>query len=197
MRLPDLLPLARDTVSDPRAGFRALRTMGLDRAELWQALIAVAAISVILAWIGGWLAEMHGAESAVRYLPGPLATGLVEAGMLSVIAVVIYWGGTMLGGRGSFDDALLAVVWLQFILNLLHVVQLVCLAVIPVLAELIGLAGVILTFWLLTGFVAELHGFRSMGRTLAGILIAMFGLAMAFVVVLLLIGIGLPETANV
>ena len=197
MRLSDLLILARESIVDPRKSFRALQALRLDRGTLWTGLLAVAAISVILAWSSALLAEMRGVETAIRYLPGPLATGGVEVVVLAVMGIVVFWGGRMFGGRGTFDDALLAVVWLQFVLNCLQVLQLVTFLIVPFIADLIGLAGLVLSLWMLTGFVAEQHGFRSMGKTLAGILAAMVLVAIALVIVLVMIGVGAPETPNV
>ncbi|NCM97616.1 MAG: YIP1 family protein, partial [Rhodobacterales bacterium] len=72
--------------------------------------------------------------------------------------------------HGRFDEALILVVWLQFVLLGLQAVQLVAYAVAPLLADLIGLATVALFFWLLTNFVAELHGFKSLGLVFVGVL---------------------------
>ena len=59
-------------------------------------------------------------------------------------------------------------IWLQFIMALLQAVQLVAVLILPLLAALLGLVGLGLFFWLLTGFVAELHGFRSPMQVFAG-----------------------------
>jgi len=67
----------------------------------------------------------------------------------------------------------LLVSWLQFVLICLQVVQIVAMVLLPPLAFLIGVAGIILFFWLLTAFVAELHGFSSTIGVFVSILIVM------------------------
>jgi hypothetical protein len=72
---------------------------------------------------------------------------------------------------------------LQFILLCVQGAQLVALLVVPPLADLLSVAGLVVFLWLLTAFVAELHGFASMGRVLAGIIGSLF--AAAFVLAIL------------
>jgi hypothetical protein len=201
MRLPDLFPLARDTVSDPRDGYRRVRALGLRRGDLWQALAAVTALSVILAEVSLRVVAGQGAEPAFAILADPLTTALIQFALLATMAYAIFWGGRMLGGVGSFPDALLAIVWLQFILACLQILQAVTLLVAPFIAGLIGVAGLVLFFWLLSGFVAQLHGFYSRGRVLAGIVIGLLGMSFALTLVLILIGaslgLGGGDVANV
>jgi hypothetical protein len=90
----------------------------------------------------------------------------------------------MRGGTGTFPDALILMVWLQFILLCVQLVQVLAGVMLPVLADLIGLAGLGLLLWLLTNFVAELHGFRSLIAVFAGLVAGAF--AFTFVAAFLL-----------
>jgi DNA-binding transcriptional regulator of glucitol operon len=78
------------------------------------------------------------------------------------------------------------VVWLQVIMLGVQVVQVVALIIAPPVAAIINLAGLVLFFWLMTSFIAELHGFTSRGKVLAGILVTSFAVAMILVFLLLL-----------
>ncbi|MFN3145271.1 MAG: hypothetical protein ACE368_08365 [Paracoccaceae bacterium] len=91
-----------------------------------------------------------------------------------VFGVFCQWAP--LGGGGSLDDTILLMAWMQWILVGLQVIQILALLVIPPLVGLIVLAGMGLFFWLLTNFVAELHGFRSLGRVFMIILLSMVGI---------------------
>lgn len=197
MRLLDLFPLARDTVSDPRAGFRRLMQMDFDRQTLWLALGAVTVVGVFLAEVMLALLRRQGLEPMFSFGTPPLATAAIEFAALSVMAYAITWFGRVLGGTGRLEDAILAVVWLQFIMACLQVVQLVAMLTLPFVAGLLGLFGVGLFFWLFTGFVAEMHGFRSRPRVFAGIVIAALALAIVLIFLLALMGIRLPEMSNV
>ncbi len=83
---------------------------------------------------------------------------------------LIYRIGRAAAGTGSFADALLVMVWLQFIMLGLQVGA-ACGADArcrrwPAIVEL---GGLVLFLWLLTNFIAELHGFRSLALVFGGI----------------------------
>ena len=92
--------------------------------------------------------------------------------------------GRAFGGVGSLADAFLVVIWLQLIMLFVQLAQLLALILAPPLAGLLGLAGFVLFLWLLVNFIAELHGFRSLGAILAAVVVTFF--LAAFVVAILL-----------
>ncbi|MES2144356.1 MAG: YIP1 family protein, partial [Pseudomonadota bacterium] len=102
--------------------------------------------------------------------PAPFESALAQGGILVVMAVLAYGVGRWRGGRGSFADALILMVWWQAVLLGFQLVQIAALLLFPVATNLLGLAGLVLVFWLLTGFIAELHGFSSPGLVLVGII---------------------------
>jgi hypothetical protein len=130
-------------------------------------------------------------EVMLSLIASPLRTALLQAAIWAVIASLIAAGGRIRGGTGTFADALILVAWLQFILLCLQLVQVVAGIVLPILADLIGLAGLGLLVWLLTNFVAELHGFRSLVAVFAGLVAGAFGMVLA-AAILLSIFIGSP-----
>jgi hypothetical protein len=67
----------------------------------------------------------------------------------------------------------------------------------PFYSWLIGLFGAGLAIWLLASFVAEMHGFRSRGRVLAGIVLGFLGLSMVLTLIFALIGVGLSGVSDV
>jgi hypothetical protein len=85
--------------------------------------------------------------------------------------------GQLFGGKGSFDQALTLVIWAQFILLVLSVVQILVLLVLPPLSDIITMLALALFFWLMVNFVTELHGFTSPGLVFVGILFSLMGLA--------------------
>ncbi|MCR8723712.1 Yip1 family protein [Frigidibacter sp. ROC022] len=197
MLLRDLLPLARDTISDPKGVLRQLIGLGLDRETLWIALGATTAVGVLLAEVMLAILRQQGVEPMFSFGTLPLGSALIEFALLAILIVAILWAGRMLGGTGTLDGAILAVTWLQFIMALVQVAQLVAMLTLPFLAGVLGLFSVVLFFWLLTSFVAEIHGFRSRPRVFAGILIGLLALATVLVFVLTLIGVTLPEMTYV
>jgi hypothetical protein len=78
--------------------------------------------------------------------------------------------GRWRGGTGNFADALVLIVWWQTFLLGFQLLQIAALLVLPVATNLLGLVGLVLVFWLLTAFIAELHGFSSPAKVLVGII---------------------------
>jgi hypothetical protein len=56
----------------------------------------------------------------------------------------------------------------------------------------IALASFALFFWLLSNFIAELHGFTSIPKVLGMILISMIGLTFGITILLSIIGVSMP-----
>lgn len=197
MLLRDLLPLARDTVADPKGVLRRLIDLELDRQTLWMALGATTAVGVLLAELTLALLRRQGLDPMFSFGTLPLGSALIEFALLAVLIVGILWAGRMLGGTGDLNGSILAVTWLQFIMALVQVAKLVAMLVVPFLAGVLGLFSVGLVFWLLTSFIAELHGFQSRPRVFAGILLGLLALASVLVFIFALIGVTLPETPYV
>lgn len=192
MQLSELFPAARLSITDPRGGFRLMRSLGLEQNVLMLALIAITLVGVILAEMMVWLIGADAEMGLSALTGGPVGLAVLHflAGMIS--AVFIHVVGRMFGGKGDFASALLVVVWMQFILTLVQVLQLVLMVVLPPLAYMLGIPAVVLVFWLGAGFIAEAHGFKSQFKTLIGMVALIFGLA----ILLVLLGVT-PEMTNV
>lgn len=180
-----ILQLARFTVQSPREGARAVLSLGLPNEARWVALVLMAIgaallTSLSIALLPAELRDMLGDD-----LPSPLVSAALQMLALLLLTLTIHRVGRWRGGAGSFADALLLVGWLQFILLCVQALQLVTQLVMPLISEIIGIAGIALFFWLLTNFVAELHGFRSLGKVFAGILLTMVALSFVLALVVM------------
>lgn len=184
LTLPNILALVRLTVQSPRQGARRIMAFDLPINGRWLALILVATGSAIGTHLSIALMPPEQRDMMLTLIASPVRTALLQAGIWAVIAAAIAAGGRMRGGTGSFPDALILMVWLQFILLCVQLVQVVAGVMLPFLADLIGLAGLGLLLWLLTNFVAELHGFRSLIAVFAGLIAGAF--AFVFVAAILL-----------
>ncbi|MCR9088687.1 MAG: YIP1 family protein [Rhodobacteraceae bacterium] len=194
--LRDLVTHAWETVRNPRAGAERVMGQNVPSQLLWQMLAVVVALSVVLGQ--GALLLVAGPED----LAGPLVLNpAIMAGLqLAVLVITVYavhWIGRSMGGTGSFEDTLALMIWLQFIMICLQVVQIAAMMLAQPLADIIGLAGLVLFLWLLTNFVAVLHGFQSLG--LVFVMIVASGLGMVFLIslALSLLGITAPGDLNV
>ena len=101
-----------------------------------------------------------------------------------------------MGGTGSFEETILIVAWLQFVMICLQVVQTGVLLLSTPVAEIFGLLGILLFLWLLTNFVAVLHGFSSLFQVFVMILVSAFGIAFGLSMILTLIGVTMPMVAG-
>jgi len=178
--------LARLSLKDPRAGARALLSLGVPMPARTLGLLLMAVVSAVLMQVGFMILPPTDDPLALVMMASPLRTAAIQWLILSVSVLLIYRVGRAWGGKGSLPDSLLVVVWLQVIMLGVQVVQVVALLLAPPVAAIINLAGLVLFFWLMTSFIAELHGFASRGLVLAGILVTSFAVAMVLVFLLFL-----------
>ena len=167
-----------DTLRDPRAAAQRLMALPLSRRQRWEALLLVAVISAALAWLAFALNAALG-----RFGPGPVP--VMSPLMMLVVQVVVLWAmavcihgiGRAMRGTGSLDDAIVLVAWVQAMLAGVQILQIVAALLFPPLSALLGLAGFVILFWLLTVFVKEMHGFRSGGAVFLSIVLVMVVMA--------------------
>lgn len=176
------------TVTNPREGAAEVLALGVPRQALWTILALVVVLSILLAHATGLLMLAGGGMAMGPIVMGPLVTGVVQLALLLLMVAAIYWIGRAMGGTGSFDETLLLVSWLQFIMVCIQAVQTVALILLAPLATIIGFAALVLFLWLLTSFVAVLHGFRSLAQVFLMILASAFGIAFALSILLAALG---------
>jgi Yip1 domain len=192
-----MVALAKLTLQDPRQAARALLAEGIPMPARTAGLLLVAVLSALLTSLQfrNGAADLDPVTALI--LASPFRAAVVQWLFLALSVFLIHRVGRAAGGTGSLPDALLIVVWLQILMLGLQLLQLAVSFVSPPLGGIIGLASFALFFWLMTAFIAELHGFASRGAVFAGMLATM--LATGFVIgfaVMLIIG---PEAlvANV
>lgn len=193
LSLSNLLPLVGQTIKAPRETFAYLLRLDLPRAVLWQALLLVVVISVLLAEISNLVIAGAGDPATAVMLASPLVFGIAQLALLSIMVLAIFWVGRAMGGTGGFAGGILLVTWLQFIMVCLQLLQGIAILALPPLAWLIGVGGLALFLWLLTNFIAELHGFANLGKVFAMILVTMIGFAVGLSFLLTLIGVTVPR----
>ena len=188
--------LLRRTLQDPRKGARAVLSLGVPLPVRTAGLLLMAILSTLVSHIGFLLLPPSGDPLAVFLSASPLRTAVMQWLLLAGTALLIYRVGRMRGGKGALPDALLMVLWLQVPMLIIQIAQLFALVLLPPLAALISIGGFILYLWLMTNFIAELHGFVSRGAVFAGIIITSFVVAFVLVILLALI-FGPQALANV
>lgn len=179
-----LAALIRETIASPQDGARTVMRANLSRQARWEALALVIVLSAILSQIAAFLVAGESAAPA-----GPMQAALVQAIALGLTIGGMHVIGRAMGGQGSLPDAVILVAWLQAVMVVAQAVQVVTLVILPPVSVLIGLLSMVLFLWLLTNFIAVLHGFESLGKVFGGIVLSAFGLAVILVIVLNILGI--------
>ena len=187
------LGLARHIILDPRAAARAIIQSDIPMNARWLALALVVVLSVIFGQISVTLMlAPSGVMGAV--MTGPSVSILLQAGVLLMMAIAAQQVGRMFGGEGTFPDAMLLIACLQGVMVMVQVVQIVALLLLPPLSGIVGLIGFGVFLWVLTGFMAELHGFRSLLNVFGMILVTAFSIAFLLAMLLAMAGIAPPQT---
>ncbi len=166
-----------DTITNPRDVARHLIAINPPIAVRWQAFVLLTILATVLPmtafWIGGGEARAEVINS------NPLMLTAVQFGFNIVTVLLMQGVGQWAGGKGAFADALLVMVWLQTMLLVLQLAQCVAIIALPFLLLPIMAVSIVLLFWLLSNFTAELHGFKSAWRVFGVILGLMFLVGLA------------------
>ena len=180
-----LVNLAQLTLQDPGQAARVLLSEGVPMRARSGGLLLVAVLSALMAslQVGTGRADLD--PFSAFMLASPFRAAVFQWGFLALSVLLVHRVGRAFGGRGSLADALLVVVWLQIIMLGFQTLQLVVSPVLPPLAGVIGLVSFVVYFWLMSWFIAELHGFASRGRVFLGIILT--GLAAGLVLAVLMI----------
>lgn len=176
--------LIRATIATPQDAARLVMRANLPMSARWQALALVIVLSALLGQISVFLMAGEAATPA-----GPVQAGFIQTVALLMTVYGAHVIGRLMGGHGEFADALVLVAWLQGVMVVAQALQLVTLLILPPVSVLIGVLSMVLFLWLLTNFVAVLHGFSSLGKVFGGILLSAFALAVVLVIVLNILGI--------
>ncbi len=188
-RLSDFLPLAVQSLTQPRVGLRTVLSIPATRSDVinaaWLVIICNLILTTVLTLVGPTPPE--GTPTV------PLTTStIMQALSLFGGAVIVHRVGGMFGGVGSFDDSLKLVVWVNFILFL---TQMPILLVSFAGQEIVALAMmlvVIVAMTQLTATIMELHGFTEVFPVLIGIIGSMILFGIVLLVLLGMLGVTLP-----
>lgn len=196
--LSDLIRRAVSTAFAPREAAAELLAQRIPQGAAWQLLVVVTLLAVIVMKGAEVFFFALGLPIVMSPITEPFALAVVLLTFDAIMVVAITWGGRAFGGKGGLAEATVLIAWLQFVMLCLQVVQVALLFILPVLATYISLVGILLFFWLLTNFVATIHGFEKLGQVFAGIIGGMLAISFVLVIVLSIIGFQVPEVpANV
>jgi hypothetical protein len=185
LSLPFLWRLARYTAQQPRQGARLVLDADLPVQARWLAVALTAIVSAVLVHISFLLLPSATQAQYANAMSSPLETALIQGVMMVMTALIATWIGRWSGGKGRFAEALVLMAWLQCFLLSLQAIQILFELVLPPVTDLIGIASIAIFLWLLSNFIAELHGFKSVLKVFGAVLGVMMGFAVILVIVLM------------
>ena len=174
MTLRDVTALLRLTLTDPASGARAVLSMGVPREHHWTLFLLAIALSGAIYQLTVLILQPEAPEGA--RLPSGFTAAAVTGGSILLLAAAIGWIGRLAGGTGPLENVLLLVIWFQFVLIALQVIEIAVMLIAPFLGSVVFIAFVAYVVWVLTNFIAVVHGFRSLGRVFLGMVMAFFAL---------------------
>lgn len=183
MTLDSLLKTLNLSLLRPREGIRHVLGwhLSLQDSVLALGLTAVVSAGLISLVVGPMPPEIDPLSAAM--LTSPIYLALMQFVGLGMIALFLHLMGRVFGGRGTLPEAVTMMAWMEGLLILLSVVQSVIMFVAPPFGAILVPLGLVISLWLISNYVAELHGFNSLMATLFGVIAAFLaaGVAMIFV----------------
>ncbi len=164
--LRDLVVL---TIKSPAEAARLLLGLSVPREALWTGLALVAVLNGLLFALTNLLVPGPSPLPEVFLVPS-LYTVLVAGGLLLSI-YALYWTGRLMGGTGTLDEIMLAILWLQGLRVVLMVIVIVLIMTVPALSALLVFAASIYGLYILVHFVNQAHRLESLPKS-AGVLVA-------------------------
>lgn len=183
LTISNISAMVRDTLTQPKAAAQRLLALNVPDDARWLGFVIVVVLSVLL----GQASVLLMGEGA--FGGGLLAMAMFQTSVLLAMVVAVQGIGRALGGTGSFPDTLMLIAWLQFVMLVFQVLQLVALVLVPPLFGLIAIAALVVFIWVLTHFIMALHGFTSALKVAVGIIFSVFGIAMALAILLAILGV--------
>lgn len=169
---------------EPRAAAQAILRLPLGDAGRWSVFALMVVLSAALMFLMFSVTPLVGPDGVRMDAPGPFFLAMtVGIGML-MLSALGYGIGRLFRGTGRLGDIVLLVAWLQFLQLVLAVAQLVLMLLLPMLDSLMEIASLVAFLWLLTAFVAEAHGFRSMAMVAGGVIATFAALVVVLTVLL-------------
>lgn len=191
-QLAELVPLARQALTEPREAASRVLALGVPREALWPAFFALIAISTVLIYLATGVTPQ--APGAVQP-PPPFEMAALTAAFSAGSVYATWQIGRAMGGTGSFRNTLLVTVFLQAILLAGQVVEILIGLVFAPLGDILSIALLGLAVWLNVNFIDVLHGFGSRWKALGCLVLASLVVGLLSIVVLMLLGIKLTQVA--
>ncbi|MCY4150754.1 MAG: Yip1 family protein [Aestuariivita sp.] len=190
-----LTDLAVTSVKEPAAAARRLLSMDLEQSTLWTALLLMAVLNTLIQQVSNLFIDIP--TPLLRLFDVAIIYFLFVAGGLILIVFAVFWTGRIFGGRGSLEDIMVVIVWLQFLRVLVQASALILLLTIPFVSFLFVIGATMIGCWIFVHFVNEAHEFDNLGKSAVVLIAAFAGMLVGLSLLLSLVGFGSLGLVNV
>lgn len=185
------------TLRQPGAAARTILLRQWPAEAVWTGLLLAIVLNVLFFSFVSLFFPLGGDLVTLNLMPDSAGISIFTAALRSVgFAAVLTLGGRWLGGSASFMPMLSLLVWHQLVQIIALLAVILIMAFSPTLGALFALLVGVVLFFVLLNFVNEAHGFASLWRALAVVIMATILMFFAMIFVVGLIGpdyLGLPE----
>jgi hypothetical protein len=178
-----MLRLALLSLSHPKVVMKQVLEANIDRKTLYLLTFLLIVLDRISGLILSFLIN-HGATAAAS---GPML--LLQLAAILGGTVMVYHGGRMFGGKGSFDDCFKMVLWLNFVFFVLQFAVSAASLVAPEMVGAVILVIGVLSFVQMTAYVMVVHGFEKTLPVVFGIFALQFAFGILFIILMGILGI--------
>ncbi len=184
LNLATVSALVRLSLSRPREAAARIVALNVPDDARWLGFVIVVVLSVLVGQVSVLLMGDDGFQGGMLFM------AMFQTMLLLGMVVAVQGVGRALGGKGSFPDTLLLVAWLQFVMLVFQLLQIVSLLLVPALFGMITIISLVFFMFMLTNFVMALHGFTSPVKVFVGIIFSFFAIALVLAILLGIMGIG-------
>lgn len=193
MTLAGFLRLAFNTVSAPRDVARLLLAMNLPSQALWLAFALVIVLNTLVFSVSLMFVPADDLFGPV--LANPTVFGAMLAVSVAALIATVTLCGRPLGGRASFAQIGILVIWMQALRVLLQGVVAVVGPLSLFLSGILVSAGSVLGIWIFVNFIDVAHKTNSLLRAGLVLLLAVVAMMLGLSLIFSLLGVqtgGIP-----
>lgn len=188
MNRADWYDLAVVSVGNPAEAARRILALNVPRNALWTGFGLVVVLNTMILALSNLL--LTGASPFPAMLTYPPVYLVLSGSVLLLSIYAMFWIGRLMGGKSTWENIMVLVIWLQALRVVVQMVTFVLVLTIPLLSLLLGISAFLVGLYMLVHFINQAHQFDSLGRS-ASVLIGA-SLAIAFGLSLLITLYGGP-----
>jgi hypothetical protein len=107
---------------------------------------------------------------------------------LALMVFALVFTGRVMGGSATIRDVLALVIWVQIVQAAIQILAYLALMVIPLVANILTLAGGLIGLYMLVHFINEAHKFNSLGKSAMVMIGALLGVVIGLSILAILVG---------